>query len=59
MDNQRLMQMALLLKAIEDEENAFASVRTEHKDTLEKLHNELRKLKYAVLTGQEPLPLEK
>jgi predicted nucleic acid-binding Zn-ribbon protein len=58
MKDERLMQMAMLLKAIDDETNDFATAKTEHKDTMEKLHNELRKLKYEVLTGQQTIPLE-
>ncbi len=58
MKDQRLMQMAMLLKAIDDEENDFAAQRTQHKDTLVKLHSELRTLKYEVLTGQQTIPLE-
>ena len=58
MSEPRLLQMAMLLKAIEDEESEFAMARTQHKDTMEKLHNELRKLKYDVLSGQQVLPIE-
>ncbi len=58
MGDGRLMRMAMLLKAIDDEESSFAAIRTEHKDTMTKLINELAMLKYEVLSGQEPLPLE-
>ncbi len=52
------MQMAMLLKAIDDLESEFAAVKTEFKDRTTKLHNELSKLQYDVLSGQQTIPLE-
>ena len=58
MKDERLMQMAMLLKAIDDEESRFNVQKTEHKDIIEKLQAALRMLKYEVLTGQQTIPLE-
>lgn len=56
--NAKLMQMSMLLNSIDNEEAAFACLRTEHKDTLEKLHFELRKLRDEVITGQQTFPID-
>lgn len=45
-------RLAYLLKAIEDEEMAFAERRTEHKDTMERLQNLVYKIRQEILTGQ-------
>ena len=51
-------ELCLVLQSIEDEEARFAEIRTEHKDTMEKLHNLAYKLRREILTGQVTLPLE-
>lgn len=58
MKDERLMRMAMLLKAMDDTEREFTSRKTEFKDTMTKLSNELAMLKYEVLSGQEPLPID-
>lgn len=45
-------RLAYVLKAIEDEEMRFAEQRTEHKDTMERLHNLSYKIRQEILTGQ-------
>ena len=47
--------LALILKAIEDEEMNFAEERTSHKDRLERLHNFAYKLRCEILGGQMSL----
>jgi hypothetical protein len=45
-------RLALILKAIEDEEMNFSEERTAHKDRLERLHNFAYKLRGEILGGQ-------
>jgi hypothetical protein len=45
-------RLAFVLRAIEDEERAFAETRTAHKDTMERLHNLVYKMRQEILTGQ-------
>jgi len=56
-DTDRLMQLSLLLKAIDDLDQNLAEVRAEHKSRKEALLGELSKLRWEVLSGQERLPL--
>ncbi len=58
MKDQRLMQMAMLLKAIDDEEENAAEWRAAYKSRMETLQKELSRLKYEILTGQQTIPLE-
>ncbi len=58
MPDDRAHRLALLLQAIESEERNFAELRTEHKDTLEKLQNQAYALRQEILSGQSALPLE-
>ena len=51
-------RLAMLLQAIEAEERNFAEVRTEHKDCIEKLQNQLYALRQEILSNQTSLPLE-
>lgn len=45
-------RLAYVLKSIEDEERAFSELETEHKDTMERLHNLAYKIRQEILTGQ-------
>ena len=58
MSDDRARRIALLLQAIEAEERNFAEVRTEHKDCIEKLQNQLYALRQEILSNQIPLPIE-
>ena len=51
-------RIAMLLRAIEDDESAFSVSRLEHKTRQEILRGELAKIREEILTGQESLPLE-
>lgn len=51
-------QLASALEAIRKEEEAFASLKRDHKDRMENLHSEVAALKLEILTGQKRLPLE-
>jgi len=56
-------RIALILKAIEDEEREFSEERTAHKDRMERLHNAAYKLRGEILGGQmqlvpEPEPVK-
>ena len=55
MKDERLLRMAMLLKAMDDAEREFSAKKTEFKDTMTKLGNELSMLKYEVLSGQTTL----
>ena len=57
-DTDRLMQMSLILKAIDDSNQELTEYKATHKARLETLHGELAKLRWEVLSGQERLPLE-
>lgn len=48
----------MIMKAIDNEEDRFSLARTEHKDTMQKLQSALRILRYQIVSGQEPLPIE-
>jgi vacuolar-type H+-ATPase subunit H len=56
--NEQARRLAMLLQAIEQEERNFAEARTEHKDCMERLHNQAYALRQEILSGQKPLPLE-
>ena len=56
-DTDRLLQMSLLLKAIDDLEAEKTEYVTEWKARYEKLRNQLSALRYEILSGQERLPL--
>jgi hypothetical protein len=58
MTDDRARRIALLLQAIEAEERNFAELRTEHKDCIEKLQNQLYSLRQEILSNQTTLPLE-
>ena len=57
-DSDRLYQMSLLLKAIEDAHQELTEFRADHKARREKLMGDLSKLRWEVLSGQDRLPLE-
>jgi aspartate aminotransferase-like enzyme len=54
----RARRLASLLKEIEDEIILFGKIHKEHKARVEKLRGEVRTLGFAILSGQEELPLE-
>jgi hypothetical protein len=56
-DTDRLLQLSLLLKAIDDLDQGLAQFRAEYKAQRETLQGELSKLRWEVLSGQERLPL--
>jgi hypothetical protein len=58
MKDERLLQLLMLMKAIDDEEDRFSLARTEHKDTMQKLQSALRILRYEVVSGQHVLPID-
>lgn len=51
-ETSRGKQLASLLKAIEDEEINMAEVRADFKARMERLHNEVRRLRGDILSGQ-------
>ena len=55
---EQLTQILMLMKAIDDEEDRFSLAKTEHKDTMTKLHSALRILRYQLVSGQQPLPID-
>ena len=57
-DTDKLLQMSLILKAIDDCNQELTEYKANHKARLESLHGELSKLRWEVLSGQERLPLE-
>lgn len=57
-DTDRLLQMSLLLKALDDCDQELAEYKADHKARIEKIRGDLSKLRYEVLSGQEKLPLE-
>lgn len=57
-DVQRARQLALILKAIDDEEMALAEITTEFKSRIEKLRHDARRVQQAILGGQMELPTE-
>jgi len=56
-DTDRLLQLSLLLKAIDDLDQGLAEFRADYKSRREALEGELKKLQWEVLSGQERLPL--
>lgn len=59
MTEDRAHRLAQLLKDIEDENVLFSELNKQHKATLERLHGEARTLGFAILSGQDELPLGK
>lgn len=57
-DTDKLLQMSLLLRAIDEAHSELAMHKANHKARLETLTDELQKLRWEVLSGQERLPLE-
>lgn len=57
-DTDKLMHLSLLLKAIDDCDSELAVFKADHKARREKLTDELGKLRWEVLSGQERLALE-
>lgn len=57
-DTDKLLQMSLILKAIDDCNQELTEYKANHKARLESLHGELAKLRWEVLSGQDRLPLE-
>jgi hypothetical protein len=57
-DTDKLMHMSLLLKALDDCDSELAVFKADHKARREKLVDELSKVRWEVLSGQERLPLE-
>lgn len=55
MKDERAMRLATLLHALQSEKMRFNELRTEHKDTLERLENQISMLKHEILTGQANL----
>jgi hypothetical protein len=58
MTEDRARRLASLLKSIEDEKALFDAISKEHRSRLENLKSEVRTLGWAILTGQEELPLQ-
>lgn len=58
MSDNRALRIAMLLNAIQAEERSFSEAKTEHKDTMTRLENQLHMLKEEILTGQQQLPIE-
>jgi hypothetical protein len=57
-DTDRLMQLSLLLKALDDLDSELAIAKAQHKEQRARLEKELSTLRWEVLSGQERLPLE-
>jgi hypothetical protein len=57
-DTDKLLHLSYLLKALDDCDSELAIFKAEHKARREKLTDELNKLRWEVLSGQERLPLE-
>src|SRR5579864_9517451 len=57
-DSQKLLALALALKAIDDAHEELAAFKSEIKSRVENLLKETRALRYEILSGQERLPLE-
>jgi hypothetical protein len=57
-DTDKLMHLSLLLKAMDDLDSELAIFKADHKARKEKLTDELQRLRWEVLSGQERLPLE-
>ena len=57
-DTDKLLQMSLLLRAIDEAHSELAMHKANHKARVETLTDELQKLRWEVLSGQERLPLE-
>jgi len=58
MPDERAIQLAMLLKAIDDTERELAESRTAFKKRLEILHNELYQARWQILSGQMTLTVE-
>jgi len=57
-DNDKTKELCLVLQSIEDEEARFAELRTEHRETMEKLHHVAYRLRREIMSGQQSLPIE-
>jgi len=57
-DTDKLLHLSLLLKALDDLDSELAIFKADYKARREKLSDELSKLRWEVLSGQERLPLE-
>jgi predicted nucleic acid-binding Zn-ribbon protein len=55
MQDDRAHRLALILQAIESEERSFSESRKEHNELMERLRNQLYKLRQEILTGQTSL----
>lgn len=51
-------RIALILKAMDDANEALAEFKADHKARMETLQKELNALTYEILTGQQSLPME-
>jgi predicted ribonuclease toxin of YeeF-YezG toxin-antitoxin module len=56
-DTDRLMQLSLLLKSLDDLDQEKTEYMAEHKSRKETILGEISKLRYEVLSGQERLPI--
>ena len=56
-DTDRLMQLSLLLKALDDLDAELAEYKADYKAKRETLLKQLGQLRYEVLSGQERLPM--
>ena len=56
-DTDRLMQLSLLLKALDDLKQERTEYLADHKAKMEALQGELSKLRWEDLSGQERLPI--
>ena len=56
-DTDRLMQLSLLLKALDDLAAELAEYKADYKAKRETLLKQLGQLRYEVLSGQERLPM--
>jgi hypothetical protein len=57
-DTDRLLQMSLLLKAIDDANQELTEYKAGHKLRIKTLQGDLFRLRWEILSGQERLPLE-
>lgn len=55
MSQSRETRLALLLKAIDDEERHFAELKADHKSRMEVLYNQAYALRQEILSGQMTL----
>jgi hypothetical protein len=57
-DTDRLLELSLILKAIDDCDQELTQFKAEHKARRENLQTQLNQLRWEVLSGQERLPLD-